>query len=249
MSEAKNDLNYFNVLRDIEKIFRDLNIPIWLEDGTLLGAYRDRKMISGDERDIDFGILKSSIKKKNTRKKLSAALEKKRLFAAFFWDVININKNGIGIDIVLIDDTCNNKFALKIRERSDGEKSREFLRWANKLASVEYYGPLKIDGGGDWPKKIKIFKTATILPMFFRRLFYKFCNIIFPKSKKPVIFTLKIPLRHFRRLDKIKYYDLTFNIPFDAEEYLKLTYGEWNIPLKKGENFDWREHGNWIRQI
>lgn len=44
-------------LLDFKRVMDRLKIPFCLMDGTLLGAYRDKDFIRGDENDIDLGIL------------------------------------------------------------------------------------------------------------------------------------------------------------------------------------------------
>jgi glycerol-3-phosphate cytidylyltransferase len=43
-------------LIDLDKIFRDNKVPYWLQDGTLLGYYRDKDFISHD-LDTDIGVM------------------------------------------------------------------------------------------------------------------------------------------------------------------------------------------------
>ncbi len=231
---VKNE--YLQVLNEIKKIFEKNKISIWLEDGTLLGAYRDKKIIAGDEFDIDLGILKSSLNKKAKRKKLASDLSERGFSTFFFWDVVNIVKGKIGIDVILILDS--EKEIFKLRERSDGDKSKEFLRWMNKLKTVEYYGPISLDKKG-------IFKIFNFLPNFLRRGLYNLFLSIVPKNKRPFHYKLKIDKKHFSNLRNIKYYGLSFYIPNYVEEYLTLNYGEWRKPLKKDKKWDWREYGEW----
>jgi len=40
-------------LKDIKKILDEMQIPFWLDAGTLLGAYRDKDFCDGDEDDTD----------------------------------------------------------------------------------------------------------------------------------------------------------------------------------------------------
>ena len=230
---------YVQVLNEIKKIFEKNKIPIWLEDGTLLGAYRDKKIIEGDEFDIDIGILKSSIKKKLQRKKLSLDLSKKGFSTFFFWDVINIVKGKIGIDVIIIHDS--KEAAFKFRERSDGDKSKEFLRWMNKLKTVEYYGPISLDKKG-------IFKIFNFLPNFLKRGLYSLFLSIVPKDKRPFYYELKIDKKYFSNLKNLRYYGMSFYIPNYVEEYLTLNYGNWKEPIKKGKKWDWREYGEWKRK-
>ncbi len=46
------------VMQKLKEAFEELNIPYWLEYGTLLGAYRDKNFISND-LDIDLGLFLS----------------------------------------------------------------------------------------------------------------------------------------------------------------------------------------------
>jgi hypothetical protein len=53
-----------------------------------------------------------------------------------------------------------------------------------------------------------------------------------------VNFLLIVPKRYFENLGTIKFYGMTFNIPFDVEDYLKYHYGEdWKMPKKKWDSF------------
>ena len=52
-----NTMKSFQILMEIKKVFDDLNIPILLHCGTLLGTYRDGEFIPNDEDDIDLMIM------------------------------------------------------------------------------------------------------------------------------------------------------------------------------------------------
>lgn len=43
------------------------------------------------------------------------------------------------------------------------------------------------------------------------------------------------PLNWFTTLDRMDFYGHTFNVPSHTDEYLKLCYGNWKIPLTHGE--------------
>jgi len=43
-------------IRDAKEIAEKLNFPIILDGGSLLGAYRDKGVIKGDEDDVDFAV-------------------------------------------------------------------------------------------------------------------------------------------------------------------------------------------------
>lgn len=54
-----NQDNAFKIIYDVKKIFDSLNLPWWLNLGTILGIYRDNKFIDLPGEDIDIGLVYS----------------------------------------------------------------------------------------------------------------------------------------------------------------------------------------------
>lgn len=63
------------VMLEIDKIFKDIKLQYWISFGTLLGLYRDKDIIKGDN-DIDYSCLSGELLRKH--KLLIRALKKKR---------------------------------------------------------------------------------------------------------------------------------------------------------------------------
>jgi len=59
-----NDLVAYNELVKVTKMLDENNIKYWLDGGTLLGVYRDKKLIGYDD-DIDLGTYESTFKQSN----------------------------------------------------------------------------------------------------------------------------------------------------------------------------------------
>lgn len=105
-------------LKDIKGILDELNIPFWLDDGTCLGAYRDKDFCEGDEDDIDLGVWSDSLKYQDTiiekAKSIGFELHHK-------WELeITIKRNGSKIDIFF--------------NRKKGEEAYTHLYDGNKIA-------------------------------------------------------------------------------------------------------------------
>ncbi|RZD30724.1 hypothetical protein CXT76_01825 [Candidatus Parvarchaeota archaeon] len=238
----KKNFKYYQILRDVGEIFEKNKIPIWLEDGTLLGAVRNGDILPGDEKDIDLGIFEPSIRKLKIKKKITKEFSKKGFTIIFFWDVINIIKGDIGVDLILLKRRDNNIF--KFRERSDGSKLKEPFRWLHKFSSIEYYGDYfsirKI-----FSLKINLIKIISFIPKNFRKFIYNFFSSLSVDNMKPIIYSLEIPKEYILKQNYLNYYGLEFRIPYDVENYLKLNYGDWKTPIQRGEKWDWRDHGDW----
>lgn len=53
----------FNNLADLKEVFDQEGIPFWISEGLLLGLYRDKHVIRGDEDDTDICVWKEDTKK------------------------------------------------------------------------------------------------------------------------------------------------------------------------------------------
>ena len=70
---SENEVSAIKLLKSTTEILDQLNIPYWLEGGTLLGAVRDQKLIPWDH-DLDIGV---KYENDDTLKKLISQLRKK----------------------------------------------------------------------------------------------------------------------------------------------------------------------------
>lgn len=71
-SERLKNLS-FQILLDLKEIFGKADIFFWIQNGLLLGLYRDGDAIEGDENDVDIGIWRRDIQKlKSVKEDLEA---------------------------------------------------------------------------------------------------------------------------------------------------------------------------------
>lgn len=70
------------ILSLVNGVSKELNKPIWLEFGTLLGAYRDKSFI-GHDYDMDLGMYLSDYDDLFERKLIEKGFEKKHWFTLF----------------------------------------------------------------------------------------------------------------------------------------------------------------------
>src|SRR3989344_3817304 len=149
-----------HALKDITKILNRYNIPLWLDCGTLLGAVRENRIIPWDD-DVDLGVFIDKINKKTIKKTLAKQLEKKGFIVHFFWDVININRDGVCVTLHYyhVKKEKNEAYVKRIK----GYNSvGSFLTQMRRLLSVEYYGKfiLKTRESRRYTLKTILFKFA-----------------------------------------------------------------------------------------
>lgn len=94
----------FKNLIDFKEIMDQLKIHFWLESGTLLGPYRDKDFVDGDEDDTDLCLWKKDIEKSllflpKLRAKGFAVLHEWK-FVNGTTEAIAIKRNGNKIDII-----------------------------------------------------------------------------------------------------------------------------------------------------
>jgi len=241
-SKTKEEIMVEN-LKDTKEILDKHHIRFWLDWGTLLGAVREGKIIEWDH-DVDLGMMESDFKKINS---ILYEFEKKR-FCLNKFPVIKTNfhlyltRLGYAIDIwpyktVGKDTLLTSSFS--ILTNSIAVRILWFL-WC----LLAYNGRVELP----------INKFKLIVAVFIKFVF-KISVLPFNKFKKYSFNKLSqllvekhlivcpefaVPKCYFERFRNIEFYDVIFNIPFDAEEYLKYKYGkDWKIPRK-----EW----NWIKE-
>lgn len=232
-------------LKEIKEVFDHNNIPFWLEDGTLLGAIRDKGIIPWDT-DIDLGSLKEFVNNNSIRKKLTKELAEKNFSIYFFNRVMNINKKNSTIDVIMPEIDRRKKVAATVRFISYNSTGL-FLVRMEKLCSLVYYGGFnfnKSQGKRDM-LKMNFFTMVHHTPKKLRKYTFKLLKFILSPFSRVDTFYLTVPLDYYKKLKTIDYYDLKSNIPKDPEKYLEKKYGEWRKPPKDPEKWIWWEHGDW----
>lgn len=213
------------LLKEVKIILDKHNIHYWLDDGTLLGAVREKKLVPWDH-DIDLGMWFSDIEK---IKPFFDELEKTDVEVCYFdWKQ----------HMKLSSKYCELDFNLYHKEN---DKATRTIPIHNTLGSIVDYIIWTI-----WLKKpenrkfnIPFFVTKTLvsftnfIPRYFSNMLFKTLLKIY-KEKGYTTRQLIIPVDFFTNLVKIEFYNMFFNAPKETEKYLEYRYGDWKIPRHKG---------------
>ncbi len=211
-------------LRKIKNILDKNKINYWLDEGTLLGAVREKKLIEWDH-DVDLSIWYKDLEK---IKPLFNEINKTGLQVCFFEGKKHVDLVGKGFKIDI------NLYHLK-----DVKATRIWYE-QNKLGDfLDYF---------IWVMLIKNAETKTsIIPLFITKLFLKISNKLPVSMKKNISKTLfkiyeekgsksilmAVPSYFFMDLTNLEFYDMTFKVPKKTEDYLEYRYGkDWRIPKR-----------------
>jgi phosphorylcholine metabolism protein LicD len=208
----------------LKKIFDKHNIEYWLDEGTLLGAIREKKFIEWDH-DIDFGVWSETIPKITL---LFNELRDSEIEICFFdWKKhIKFLSNGYEIDI--------NPYHLK------GKKATRTWYAHNKLGDILDYiiwmlhiGDVKYRKS-EAPSFIKksILGFRKLAPKCMSKKIIKILLKIYEKMGCKLIH-IAIPSHFFTEFTTIEFYDSEFKGPKETEKYLEYRYGkDWRIPKR-----------------
>ncbi len=234
-----------SLLKDVKSVLDSYSIHFWLEDGTLLGAVRDGRMIPWDH-DMDLGSFESSFNSKKIRKQITSDLFKKGFSVFFFPHSVAIYKGDFHIDIILLKQAPNKKNYEVVRFLSQNKISHLLVK-LYKLSKASFYGKPRIKNIAGTRDLIKsnFFFLIHSLPPFFRNSLYGIARNLLSKYEKTRYYSMKIPAKHFQKLKLIKYGGNIVNIPNVVEEYLKQKYGDWKTPPKDPSKWKWYEVGDW----
>lgn len=139
---------------------------------------------------------------------------------------------GYGIDIWLYRKINKDFLATNYYEPKKGLKMRIlWLLW--RLLAPEY-------GEADLPKKgIKLIITHCVksliclLPINLKNYFIKYFKKILTEKNCRISKEAIVPKHYFDKFKTINFYEMIFNVPFNAEDYLEYKYGKnWKIPTK-----------------
>lgn len=232
-------------LKDIKKVLDASSIPFWLEDGTLLGAVRDGRMIPWDH-DIDLGSFEKAFQSEKLREDITEQLSQKGFSVYFFPNSVAIYKGDFHTDIILLKKAINKKDYEVIRFLSQNKISHLLVK-LYKLSKASFYGKprLKNLAGTRDLVKNNFFFIMHSLPRAFRSSLYGIARNLLSKYEKTRHYQLQIPAKHFKSLKTIKYGGHIINIPSAVEEYLEKKYGDWKTPPEDPRKWKWYEVGDW----
>ena len=211
-------------LKQIKNLLDKHNIEHWLDEGTLLGVVREGKLIEWDH-DIDLGTWIKNIEKIIT---IFDEIRKIGLEVCFFEWNKHIKLLGIGYEIDI------NLYFLK------NNKAVRYWHVHNKLGRVIDYLI--------WIFHIKNPESRRFnIPFFVTKTLVKITNMLPTWINKKIIGILakvyenngckkvevSVPSHFFTNLSSMKFYNETFKIPKETEEYLEYRYGkDWRIPKR-----------------
>lgn len=220
----KEEKKAVETLRKIKKILDKHKINYWLDEGTLLGAVREKKLIEWDY-DIDLSIWYKDLEKITP---LFDEISDTGVEVCFFEGKkhIDLVDKGYKIDI--------NLYHLK------DQKATRMWYAHNKLGQIlDYFiWILHIKNA-----EVKISKTPLFITKFLVKLSNNLPNsinkriirILFKiyenKGCRPV--KMAVPSHFFTDLSTLEFYNMAFKVPKKTEEYLEYRYGkDWRIPKK-----------------
>ena len=231
-------------LREIKSLLDGSGVVYWLDWGTLLGAVRNGKMIEWDH-DIDLGTMATNWKKLTPlfpefEKRFSLKFEPQDYI---FLDWAEASRDKIDfyrISIALYHVKGANVLS-KVRE--------PILVWQGLLllCNLLAFG----EAGFVRPKfelTVRILKQGlSLFPHKLRKLVSTGLQRVVPKRiyGKPNQITV-VPKHYFEELKTIKFYDMTFYIPSNVNDYLALHYGKnWKIPKR---TWDWKKEDGTVKE-
>ncbi|MFX0052910.1 MAG: LicD family protein [Candidatus Hermodarchaeota archaeon] len=209
-------------LREVKEVFEKHDVVFWLDQGTLLGAIRDGKLIEWD-LDVDLGTWYKNV----TQITSSFAEFKKRGFNVVLnkkQAVMTIQKLDCNINVVLYREKGN--FAWMVWILTGEKKIRNILKRCLNVSNLRMYAKKE----GTFARKSKYF--SSLLPFILKGLITDIAWLLLHRFG--CIVPVVIPKRYFEELSTMQFYGIEFKIPSDFEKHLVYKYGpDWKIPNKK----------------
>lgn len=226
----KQEKNLVYLLYKIKEVLDEETIEFWLECGTLLGAVRDRKIISW-EHDLDFGVFRVKFPC-NLQKLIKEKLSVRGFNVVIYKNHMNIRINKseeIWADINYYDIINENAIVPHIRPKN-----------LVGISLFKFYSALldpynrKINfkkSYGTFTSSIFIL-ISRILPSSLRKQINKIVFIVYKKIGSKDVWWI-VPSRYLTNLSTIKFYGKEFKVPNKVNDYLAYRYGRnWRIPKK-----------------
>ena len=221
------EANLVNLLSDTKEILESLDIPYWLECGTLLGAIREKRFLSWED-DLDFGVWDVDFIDKI--KAFEYELEKRGYL--YYLDENNLTyykSKDCYSDINIY--TRNDNLAIVKLKRPLTIKGKLVKLIRKIYSSPKYYS-------FTFKSKYEIIRSFFILcarctPYELRNAIISNCSDKTMNDKEIKDISWYVPYKYLKSLRKINFYNINIPIPDKSEEYLSYRYGDdWHIPKK-----------------
>jgi phosphorylcholine metabolism protein LicD len=211
-------------LRKVKKILDKHKINYWLDEGTLLGAVREKKLIEWDH-DIDIAIWFRDVSEIIP---LYKELQQIGVEFCYFEGKkhIKLMEKGNEIDINLYH-LKNGQATRMWHVPNKPGRVLDYLIWIIHLKNPENR---KFNTSFYLTKALV--KISNSLPMKVNKKLINILYTIFEKKGCKVL-QVSMPSYFFTDLSTLEFYGMEFKVPKKTEEYLEYRYGKnWRIPKK-----------------
>ncbi len=231
-------MNDFNCSKDLLDLIKTVklrleakNIQFWLDEGTLLGAVRDKKIIKGDV-DVDFSTTHNNLSKLldvcNSLKSDGYHVKYQKLLP-FVEDLIQIypkhssEMRGMHIDFNIYyldnDSAIRRDFHYPVSSYAEIFLLCSRVLYRRDSANTKLSSLLVVI-----PRGFRIWISQQIMRLYIL-LFSTIWQVV--------------PKHYFAEFQSVKFLDMSFNIPIDYKSYLAFRYGDdWQIPNSK---WSWKD--------
>jgi len=204
-------------LREIKDILDKNGVEFWLDQGTLLGAVRDGKIIEWDN-DIDLGTWYNNV----TRLVSIFPEFKKRGFS-----VLLDRKQGV---ITILRDGTDNPVCVSLYREGSG---CAWWIWIAREKRVEkvLYRCVNMSKIRVYAKDLLKNKfLLSLLPLTLKQLI---ANTAWSQlNRLGCMVFMVVPKHFFEKLGRLEFYGMEFNVPSDVADYLAYKYGDWKVPVR-----------------
>jgi len=219
------DAELISLLSLIRELFTKRNIKFWLDQGTLLGAVRDRKPIDGDN-DIDISIKSNDF---DDTLKIMAQLKDKGYHVKYQKDLPFIDDL---IQVYLSNDTkmlSKNHIDINIYSHINNSYIRHGIHETTSDMAKKILHILRVITSNRFEPKNYILKIIMKTPRIFRINISCFIMKLYFKIFKSI--SQIIPEAFFSDFKNINFLNMDFFIPKKVEGYLEYRFGsDWKIP-------------------
>ena len=233
----EQEKNLVYLLCKIKEVLDEEAIEFWLECGTLLGAVRDRKIISW-EHDLDFGAFRIKFPY-NLQKLIKEKLSVRGFKVVIYKNHMNIRiskSEEIWADINYYDIINENAIVPHIKPKNLIGKLLSIF--CNSLLNSYYHiNSYKHENSfikyllGIIIRMVFISISCILLTLLRQRLAEDIYSVYKKIGSKDVWWV--VPSHYLTNLSRIKFYGKEFKIPFKVDDYLVYRYGRnWRIPKK-----------------
>ena len=204
------------VLADIKEILDEHDIVFWLDQGTMLGAYRDKEFIPSDE-DIDLGAWRIDASRiANTKEDFI----KRGFTFDLSFDCLQLCRDGCYADIELI---ISEGGYFYIRQHMPDRLPSQIMNYMLWLLKMKDPNIRKDRISIETTQRLE--KVVGCIPMFIRNNLISALETVYKKIDS-IYVEKRTPVSYYEKLRTIDFYGMSVNVPGNTEEFLAEMYGD-----------------------